>query len=149
MENTVLDERIPYFGDRPEDMACSESTLRLLIERGVVDMPMERVKLMSGLHGCMGHCPNCGAVNGACAAIGANFGRCRQGKSNRRVYRLVREFMDRFEKEFGTVKCPELMAGRDEHSDEQLHRCAGYVIFAADTVEQMIKDEWERQDEKG
>lgn len=146
-EFVVLDERIPYFGDAKGQMACSESTLRLLIERGVVDMPVEVVKLMSGMHGCMGHCPNCGAVNGAVAAIGANFGRCEAGPSNAVVYKLVNQFMDAFSKEYGTVKCPELMADRDEHSDEQLHLCAGYVIFAADTVQKMIEDEKKLQAE--
>ena len=141
MADVIINEKIPYFGDSATQMACSESTLRLLIERGVVDMPMEAVKLMSGLHGCMGYCPNCGAVNGACAAIGANFGRYEPGTSNATVYRLVKEFMDKFSAQFGTVKCPELMGDRDEHSDEQLNLCASYVIFAADTVQKMIEEE--------
>ena len=45
----IINEKVPYFGD--DAMACSESTLRLLIERGVIDLPMSAIKMMTGLHG--------------------------------------------------------------------------------------------------
>lgn len=39
----IINEKVPYFGE--DFMACSESTLRLLIERKVVDLPKESIKL--------------------------------------------------------------------------------------------------------
>ena len=67
----VLNEKIPYFSD--DGLSCAESTLRYLIEHGYADLPLDTVRIMTGLHGNMGRCANCGAVNGSVAAIGANI----------------------------------------------------------------------------
>ena len=58
----VLNEKIPYFSD--DGLSCAESSLRWLIENGYADLPLDTVRIMTGLHGNMGHCANCGAVNG-------------------------------------------------------------------------------------
>ena len=65
----VLNEKIPYFSD--DGLSCAESSLRYLIEHGYADLPLDTVRIMTGLHGNMGRCANCGAVNGCVAAIGA------------------------------------------------------------------------------
>ncbi len=139
----VINEKVPYFGD--DAMACSESTLRLLIERGVVDLPIEAVKMMTGLHGNINgrgnRYANCGSINGGCAAIGAVFGKNEPGHDSSLVYRLVEEFISEFEKKFGSIKCLGLADGRPLESIEQQKNCAEYVLFAADTVERLIKRE--------
>lgn len=56
----VLNEKIPYFSD--DGLSCAESTLRYLIEHGYADLPLDTVRIMTGLHGNMGRCANCGAV---------------------------------------------------------------------------------------
>ena len=143
----IINEKVPYFGD--DAMACSESTLRLLIERGAVDLPMCAVKMMTGLHGNINgngdRYANCGSVNGACAAIGSVYGKTEPGHDSSTVYRLVEEFISAFEKQFGTIKCLQLADGRPLESIEQQKRCAEYVLFAADTVERLLKEEKERQ----
>lgn len=135
----VINEEVPYFGD--DAMACSESTLRLLIERDVIDLPTEAVKMMTGMHGNMGRCANCGAVNAACAAIGAKYGRTQPDEDSKRVYRLVEEFMQAFEKEFGSVKCTDLLCGNDPADLTQQRRCSEYVLFSAAKVEQLLDKE--------
>ena len=65
----VLNEKIPYFSD--DGLSCAESTLRYLIEHGYADLPLDTVRIMTGLHGNMGRCANCGAVNGSVAATGS------------------------------------------------------------------------------
>lgn len=135
----IINEKVPFFGD--DLMACSESTLRLLIERGVVDLPKEAIKLMTGMHGNMGRCANCGAVNGAVAAIGAKYGRTDYNQDNKVVFRLVEEFMTAFENKFGSVKCECLIGSNDMASFEQQYKCSEYVLFAADTVQELFKKE--------
>ncbi len=136
----IINEKVPYFGD--DAMACSESTLRLLIERGVVNLPIDAVKMMTGLHGNINgkgnRYANCGSINGACAAIGAAFGKCEPGHDSSLVYRLVEEFLTAFEEKFGSIKCISLADGRPLESLEQQRNCAEYVLFAADTVEKLI-----------
>ena len=54
---------------------CAETTLKCMIEDGVVDLPEEAVKMMSGFGGGMQRGSICGAVTGAVAAIGSKTGR--------------------------------------------------------------------------
>ena len=133
----VLNEKIPYFSD--DGLSCAESSLRWLIENGYADLPLNTVRIMTGLHGNMGHCANCGAVNGCVVALGANFGRTEVGQEMGLLYRLVDEFMDEFEREFGSVKCAELCAGRDPASMEQQRCCADIVAGAVDIAARLIE----------
>ncbi len=133
----IINEKVPFFGD--DLMACSESTLRLLIERGVVDLPKEAIKMMTGMHGNMGRCANCGAVNGAVAAIGAKYGRTDYNQDNKLVFQLVEDFLTAFENKFGSVKCECLIGSNDISNINQQYRCSEYVLFAADTVELLLK----------
>ena len=145
-ERMILNEKIPYFGD--DAMACSESSLRYLIEKGVVDLPMSAVKMMTGLHGNINgsgdRYANCGAVNGAIAAIGSVFGRTEPEGDSKTVYRLVEQFLKEFEEKFGSIKCLSLADGRPLESLQQQYNCVEYVLFAAETAERLIKEEKER-----
>ncbi len=146
----IINEKVPYFGD--DAMACSESTLRLLIERGVVNLPIEAVKMMTGLHGNINgngnRYANCGSINGGCAAIGAVFGKYEPGHDSSLVYRLVEEFLASFEEKFGSIKCISLADGRPLESIEQQKNCAEYVLFAAEKVAELIEKGRKIQAEK-
>ena len=142
----VIDERIPYFSD--DTLACSESTLRYLIEQGVVDLPMSAVKMMTGLHGNMGRCANCGAVNAGTAALGSHFGRTQPGESGAPTYRAVEAFLSEFEGRFGAVKCAQLVGDNDPASLEQQRRCSGYVLGAAEIVTRLIEEDERAKAEK-
>ncbi len=87
---------------------CAETTLRCLIEDGVIDLPMENVRMMSGFGGGMQRGSVCGAVTGAVAAIGAAKGRTEPGEDRKPSAEAVRDFLKRFEEEFGTLYCKEL-----------------------------------------
>lgn len=134
----VLNEKIPYFSD--DGLSCAESTLRYLIEHGYADLPLDTVRIMTGLHGNMGRCANCGAVNGSVAAIGANFGRREVGEDMTLLYQLTERFMQEFESTFGSVKCDELMEGKDPALMEQQHRCADIVAGAVDIAARIIEE---------
>ena len=134
----VLMEKIPYFSD--DGLSCAESTLRYLIEHGYADLPLDTVRIMTGLHGNMGRCANCGAVNGSVAAIGANFGRREVGEDMTLLYELTERFMQEFEQTFGSVKCAELMEGKDPALMEQQHKCADIVAGAVDIAARIIEE---------
>lgn len=114
---------------------CAESTLRFLIEEGAVEAPLEAVRMMSGFGGGMQRGITCGAVIGAVAAIGCSTGRTSPGEDRTPSAAAVREFLRRFEAEFGTLNCRELQAvyGK-EHAlkSEGMYRvCTVFVERAA------------------
>lgn len=134
----LINEKVPYFGE--EGLSCAESTLRLLIERGVVDLPLSTVRIMTGMHGNLGRDANCGAVNGAVAAIGAKLGRLEPGEDMGKLYATTEAFMKEFEERFGSVKCLGLLAGRDQTTEEEQYRCSEYVLAAAEMVTRLLGD---------
>ena len=87
---------------------CAETTLKCLIEDGVIDIPEESVRMMSGFGGGMQRGSICGAVTGAVTAIGVARGRTEPGEDRKPSAAAVREFLKRFEEEFGTLYCKEL-----------------------------------------
>ena len=89
---------------------CAESTLRCLIEDGVIAPPPEVVRMMTGFGGGMQRGTTCGAVVAAVAAIGWATGRTEPGQSREPSAAAVREFLRRFEETFGSLTCRELQA---------------------------------------
>jgi len=110
---------------------CAETTLRCLIEEGVIDAPLDAVRMMTGFGGGMQRGTTCGAVVGAVAAIGWVLGRTEPGESRAESAEAVRVFLERFEKEFGSLNCSELqelhMNGCALKSDEMYHKCADFL----------------------
>jgi len=138
MDNYLINKEVPYFGE--EGLSCSQSTLRLLIDRGVLDLPIETVKLMTYLHGNKKRDAHCGAVNGAAVALGAEFGFYEVGGHlDGRGYALMEEFLQAFEEKFGNVRCQELVGKTVKERVDGQWTCAEYVVWAADKIEELIK----------
>ena len=89
---------------------CAETTLRCLIEEGVIDAPPETVRMMTGFGGGMQRGTTCGAVVGAVAALGWVTGRTEPEQAREPSAKAVREFLREFENSFGTLNCKELQA---------------------------------------
>lgn len=124
---------------------CAESTLRCLIEEGVIDAPMDAVRMMTGFGGGMQRGATCGAVIGAVAALGWATGRTEPGQSRTESAAAVREFLKEFEAEFGTLNCRELQQTYvKEHalkSDGMYRKCTVFVEHAVKFVQKILSEE--------
>lgn len=124
---------------------CAESTLRCLIEEGVIDAPPEAVRMMTGFGGGMQRGTTCGAVVGAVAALGWATGRTEPGQSREASARVVREFLRRFEESFGTLDCRTLQATYvKDHAlkSEGMYRsCTVFVEKAVELVREILEEE--------
>lgn len=124
---------------------CAESTLRCLIEEGVIDAPPEAVRMMTGFGGGMQRGTTCGAVVGAVAVLGWATGRTEPGQSREASARVVREFLRRFEERFGTLDCRTLQVTYvKEHAlkSEGMYRsCTVFVEKAVEFVREILEEE--------
>lgn len=124
---------------------CAESTLRCLIEEGVIDAPPEAVRMMTGFGGGMQRGTTCGAVVGAVAALGWATGRTEPGQSREASARVVREFLRRFEESFGTLDCRTLQVTYvKDHAlkSEGMYRsCTVFVEKAVELVREILEKE--------
>lgn len=124
---------------------CAESTLRCLIEEGVIDAPPEAVRMMTGFGGGMQRGTTCGAVVGAVAALGWATGRTEPGQSREASARVVREFLRRFEESFGTLDCRTLQVTYvKDHAlkSEGMYRsCTVFVEKAVELVREILEEE--------
>jgi len=100
----------------------------------------------------------CGAVNGACAAIGIIMGgqELITGKDQATVMLKASQYASKFEKKFGSVICSELCGyelgipeGITSYRENNVWRkkCYKYVLWAIDTVRKLtrrdLKNKWE------
>ena len=123
---------------------CSESTLRCLIEDGVINAPMDTVRMMTGFGGGMQRGTTCGAVIGAVAALSWATGRTEPDASRAESAAAVREFLIRFEAEFGTLSCKELQTTYvKEHalkSDGMYRKCTVFVEKAIEMAKEILNE---------
>lgn len=132
-------EKIFYKGG----LNCAESTLRCLIEDGAVDIPEETVRMMTGFGGGMQRGAVCGAVVSAVCAIGSKTGRISPEESRTPSAAAVREFLTRFEGEFGTIYCRDLQSTYvKEHalkSKGMYRACTVFVEKAIQITEDILR----------
>lgn len=97
--------------------------------------------------GCLGE--TCGAVSGALMTIGLKYGKYRaeDHPSKEKTYALVKEFISRFEKKNGSIRCKDLLGvdistaeGYQNAADNRLFRttCPAMVGLACEILEDLI-----------
>ena len=91
----------------------------------------------------------CGAATGAMMAIGIRYGNVKSGdlKTKSEVFAKRDEFIRRFTKMNGKVKCPDLLGRRVDTFDELMllgattdvfKNCRGYCVNAVKILEEML-----------
>jgi C_GCAxxG_C_C family probable redox protein len=106
---------------------CAESVLLAISEANGIKSEIIP-KIATGM--CAGlarTCGLCGAVSGALMSINLVYGRSLPGESVEENFKKVQEFLNRFEKEFGSTNCKEL-TGCDLGTDE------GQEYFEANNI---------------
>ena len=123
---------------------CAETTLRCLIENGIIDAPLDSVRMMTGFGGGMQRGSTCGAVIGAVAALGWATGRTEPEQSRAESAAAVREFLKEFEAEFGVLSCRDLQTTYvKEHalkSEGMYRHCTVFVEKAVELVEKILTE---------
>ena len=128
---------------------CSEAVFTAFAAELGLDEGTAR-RIATAFCGGVGHLGElCGAVSGACMAIGLARGRAEPGDAGRKeeTFRLVRRLEERFREAHGAVRCRDLLGydigDPDDHGRivaEGLFetRCPGYVTAAVRLVEELL-----------
>jgi len=123
---------------------CAETTLKILIERGVIDAPADVVRMMTGFGGGMQHGCICGTVVAAVAAIGWVTGRTEPTASREPSGEAVRAFLQRFEEKYRVLDCDALQAAYGQgyalKSEGMYQSCSVFVETAVLLTEEILKD---------
>jgi len=166
--DTKFDKALEQFEEmfpklNPIEGGCAEATLTgilniLGIQDGLINNIM--IPLSGGLGGYKsekGWCGPCGAVVGGCAAVGAILGgKGKEKMSNDLIpvaYMKFAQFAKEFEKEFGSVTCPNL-SGYDfsdpnafmEYVKDEIwgKKCYKYALWAIDNIRRLMKEELDK-----
>ena len=133
-----------------EGYSCSQALLASFAPRYGLDR-QTALKLASPFGGGMGRLGlNCGAISGALMVIGLHGGRTdpEDDETRDRNDALVREFMDRYRKENGSIMCNDLTgvdisdpearaAGNEAGTFDRV--CPNLVRYAATVVQELIE----------
>ena len=142
---TMHEEIAKGFG---EGFDCSMAVFsRLASEVGFTEEEAKRLAACFGVGMMQGTI--CGAVSGAFMAIGAKYGNTEPGDFPKKGLCLAKrqEFIDRFEKEFGSITCPGLL-GLDLRNEEDAKKarergviekdCPRYCVRAIEIVKELL-----------
>lgn len=131
---------------------CAQSVLTSFASQFDIDKDT-LFRISNGFGGGMGRKQEvCGAVSGAIMAISLVFGRGEIDSMDKQqtTYRKVRELIDAFTKDFGTIQCKELLSGCNLLSDEGQKefrekglksRCGSYVRRANEIAAELLSTE--------
>lgn len=128
---------------------CSESVL--LAISNWLEIRSELIpKIATGFGaGIGGSSSICGAISGAIMALGLKFGRDEPKKQEKPSYWFASQFLQRFQKEFGSTMCRQLTGcdfttdtGRKKYTEEKLWetKCRRYIEDATAIVFDLISD---------
>lgn len=104
-----------------QGLFCAESVLMAIAEEYDIESPLIP-RIATGF--CSGVARTggiCGAVSGGIMAISVVNGRDNTTTTVEAVYQVVRDFVDRFETEFGSSNCYHLIGCRLDTPDGQAH----------------------------
>jgi len=145
--NTKAEIAVDMFG---KGFNCAQAVLTSHCEEyGLSDTIAK--KISSGFGGGMGYNDEaCGAVTGAIMAIGLKYGRYLESdnESKEKTYKLVKEFTDKFKKEYGSIKCTELIKYNLSKEEELLRAresgifkeiCPSLIKRAIEIIEELLE----------
>ncbi len=145
MEKEIKASAENYFNN---GLMCAESVVLTLTEAHGIESEL-LPKAATAFCGGMSHtCGTCGAVTGAVMGISAVLGREDAGASAREAYEAAGTLIKRFEEEFGTRNCQELLGcdlgtreGQRAFLKEGLReKCTSYTGRAAELASEILAE---------
>lgn len=139
------DEALGLFKD---GLYCAESVLTTLARRRGLDAPEITAMATGFCSGLSQTAGPCGAVTGAVMGLGLALGRNQPGQPVNRAYEAVQTLMARFQDEFGSTACAELLGchlgtaeGREFFTENKLiKRCGEYTRRATELAAELIDE---------
>jgi C_GCAxxG_C_C family probable redox protein len=135
-----------------EGFSCSQSVFSSFAEAAGIDLDTALSLASSFGAGMARMGDTCGALTGGMMVLGLMFGRTAADdeEAKEKNYRLVHEFVERFDGDFGERMCRDLLgfdpgypeaSQRFKDEPELEKRCAGFVKKAAEILEEIISRE--------
>ena len=137
---------LKFFAD---NFNCTQSVIGAFCEELGLDKE-HAFKIAGGFGGGLRCGEVCGAVSGAVMALGLKYGHHIEGDMDRKrkCYAKSREYMDRYEKEFGSYMCRDLLGydmkdegARERNKDKHLTVCPPIITNAVKLLEEILADE--------
>lgn len=127
---------------------CAESVVLTIAETYDIETELFPKIATAFCSGMSRTCGTCGALTGGILGISAIHGRTGAAESVEKVYEATQALVTRFEAEFGSKNCHELLGcdlgtpeGQETFRNEGLNsRCHGYSIKAAELAVKIIEE---------
>jgi len=106
-ENLVSKAKNNYL---KEGFSCGEALVKAIKDAKLINLPDEVLKITSSFKTGIGaQKDTCGALLAGVALIGLKYGRVKKEENPQKAIALAGKLYEEFKKEFGTVKCSELL----------------------------------------
>jgi C_GCAxxG_C_C family probable redox protein len=127
---------------------CAESVVLSLTKAYGIESELSPKAATAFCSGMSRTCGTCGALTGAVMGISTVLGRGNAEASVEEVYKATATLVDRFENEFGSRNCHELLGcdlatqeGQNSFRENELYkRCRRYTLKAAEFAGEILQD---------
>ena len=143
-EEIVLKAKENYL---KEGFSCGEAIVKAIKEAKIIEVPEEIIKVASPFKTGIGKKNDfCGALLGGIVLIGLRYGRSKKEESPEKAIKLAAKLYEEFEKEFGDVRCQNLLKEFIEkdalESEERKNFCAErFISFVTKKLIEILKEE--------
>ncbi len=143
MKKDIKESAENYFNN---GLMCAESVVLALTQAHGIESELLPKAATAFCGGMSRTCGTCGALSGAVMGISAILGRESAGKPYDDAYQAAGTVIRKFEEEFGSRNCQELLGcdlgtpeGQDTFKSENLReRCTNYTARAAELAEEIL-----------
>ncbi|MCD6086318.1 C-GCAxxG-C-C family protein [bacterium] len=142
-ENLIFQAKNNYL---KEGFSCGEALVKAIKDAKLFEIPDEVLRITSCFKTGIGKKKDlCGALLAGIVLIGLKYGRIKKEESPQKALEITRQLYEEFEKEFGSVKCGDLLKEfikKDAlESQERKEFCANnFISFVVKKIEEILKE---------
>ena len=131
----MLKETVKKYRTEEYDLNCAESIMYAANEEYNLNLSQQTLKVMAGFGGGMATGDVCGIITGSIGVIGIMFTEV-SGHKSPIVKEMAKEFIERFKKKLGYIKCVDL---KKEYIN--VKRCTLMIEIGTEILEDIILKE--------